>query len=85
MTNVFLKLEGKADELLLVNADNTMRCTRLIELGDIEPGMDIENNEIIDICITSTNMAKEHPKFDELLGKNMRITVETFDNENLKN
>jgi hypothetical protein len=39
---------------------------------------DIENEEIIDITITSSSMDGKHNKFDELLGKEMRITVETL-------
>jgi hypothetical protein len=39
---------------------------------------DIENDEIIDITITSSSMDGKHNMFDELLGKEMRITVETL-------
>lgn len=69
---LFLELEGKADDLLMVNGDNSMKCTRLIRLDSTS--MD-ENEEIIDLCITSTNMNGEHPMFDKLLGKKIKISV----------
>lgn len=74
--NIFLQLEGRTDDLLMVNGDNSMKCTRLINL---EPNIKPEEDEIIDICVTSTNMYKEHPNFDKLIGKKIRLTVETLE------
>lgn len=74
--NLFLQIEGNANDLLMVNNDNSMKCTRLIQL---EPDIKPEEDEILDICITSTNVYGEHPRFDELLGKKIRITVEIID------
>ena len=40
--NVFLQLEGNANDLLAINNDNSMRCTRLIQLEpDIKPEEEI--------------------------------------------
>lgn len=72
----FLTLEGNANDLLMVNSDNSMKCTRLIKL---DPKSKEENEEIIDICVTSTNMYGEHPMFDKLLGKKIRMKVEIID------
>lgn len=73
--NVFLELTGNANDLLMVNHDNTMRCTRLIWLN---PESEDPEDEVVDLCITSTNMSGEHPLFDKLLGKNIKIKV-TFE------
>ena len=48
---IFLELTGNADDLLMVSDANMMKCTRLIKLPD---STDI-NEEVIDVCITSTN------------------------------
>ena len=74
--NVFLELEGNADDLLMVNNDESMKCTRLIKL---DPTSREINEEIVDICITSTNMNGEHPLFDKLLGRKIKIRVEFLD------
>lgn len=76
--NVFLQLEGNADDLLMVNSDGSMKCTRLINL---EPNIKPEEDEIIDICVTSTNVYQAHPKFDKLIGKKIRLTVETIEED----
>ena len=74
--NVFLQLEGNANDLLAINNDNSMRCTRLIQL---EPDIKPEEDEILDICITSTNVYGDHPRFNKLLGKKIRTTIEIID------
>lgn len=70
---IFLQLEGNTNELLLVNNDNSMRCTRLIDLDTNSKDYD---EEIVDICITSTNIYGNHKRFNELLDKKIKITVE---------
>lgn len=72
----FLELEGNTNDLLMVNSDNSMKCTRLIRL---DPKSTEENEEIIDICVTSTNIYSEHPMFDKLLGKKIRMIIEILD------
>ena len=74
--NIFLELEGDADDLLMVNNDETMKCTRLIRLDPTSRDLD---EEIVDICITSTNMTGGHPIFDRLLGRKIKILVEFLD------
>ncbi len=72
---VFMELTGNADDLLLVNRDNTMKCTRLIRL---DPTSTEINEEVVDLCITSTNMGGQFPIFDKLLGRKIKISV-TFE------
>ena len=43
--NVFLQLEGNTNDLLAINNDNSMRCTRLIQL---EPDIKPEEDEILE-------------------------------------
>ena len=71
--DVFLQLEGYSDDLLMVNNDNSMKCTRLLRL---EPDIKPDEDEILDICITSNNVFGEHPKFDKIIGKKIRMTIE---------
>ncbi len=71
--DVFLQLEGYSDDLLMVNNDNSMKCTRLLRL---EPDIKPDEDEILDICLTSTNIFGEHPKFDKIIGKKIRMTIE---------
>ena len=71
--DVFLQLEGYSDDLLMVNNDNSMKCTRLLRL---EPDIKPDEDEILDICLTSTNIVGEHPKFDKIIGKKIRMTIE---------
>lgn len=77
----FLNLEGYANDLLMVNENETMKCTRLIHFDDdlLSSVSDNVNEEIVDVCITSTNMYGEHPLFDKLLNKKINITVKILD------
>ena len=77
MNKIFLQLEGKTDDLLMVSKDDSMKSTRLIKL----PEDDEEDAEIIDIAITSTNIWLNHPEFNKLLGKKIRMTVEILEDE----
>lgn len=77
MKKDYIVLEGNTNDLLLVNGDSSLKSTRLIKL-DLKSTTEF-NEEIIDLAITSTNMNKEHPTFDELLGKKIRISVDILD------
>lgn len=77
MIKDYIVLEGNTNDLLLVNGDSSLKCTRLIKL-DLNATSEL-NEEIIDLAITSTNMKKEHPTFDKLLGKKIRISVDILD------
>lgn len=69
----FLQLEGNADDLLLIDEKNNMQRTMLIDTsGD-------EEDEIIDVTVMSTNVAGKFPRFNQLRGRKIRITVEILD------
>ena len=76
-----LEFNGKTDSLLTESPDGSMKCTNLFYLGD-DP-MDKEG-EIFHVSITSTALNKKHDKFDTMLGKNIRVTVEVLDEEEKK-
>lgn len=77
---IFLELDGYPDELLYENG--FLKMTRLVQ--DVK-------NESIDVTVESRNeqftcaigssndIDGDHPKFDELLGKKIKITVEIID------
>lgn len=71
----FLELEGYANDLLMVDGKQGMKSTRLLWFENLEK----EDSEIIDVCITSTNCQGENGKFDELLDKRIKVTVEIID------
>lgn len=72
-----LTFEGKADDLLNVSNDNSMKMTRLFLMP--EQIGDPDTEETLDVSITSVNPEGDHTFFDGLLGKNMRITIEVDD------
>lgn len=76
MSNKIFEVCGKADDLYAVSNDGSMKMTRFFILGD---GLDVENDEVVDISITSTNPNLRHPQFDRLRGRRVKITVETED------
>ena len=76
MTETVLTLTGKADDLLSVSRDGAIKMTRLFYLGN---GLDVENEETVDICLTSTNPNLDHPIFDKVNGKYIRFTLEVSD------
>ena len=53
-----------------------MKMTRLFSL---DSDTDVETDEVIDLSITSVNPYGDHPLFDRLKGKDIRITVEVKD------
>ena len=77
---IFLQLEGNVNDLLYENG--FLKMTRLVKEID---------NEAIDVTVesrgeqmtcavgSSNDTDGEHPKFDELLGKRIRITVEVIE------
>lgn len=66
-------LEGKTDELLFVNANGSIKATRFVR---VDENTSVENDEIVDVAITSTSNNGKHELFDKFLGKTVRITVE---------
>ena len=72
MKNV-ITVEGSTNDLLNISKSGEMKQTRLFHL--IPENLD-ENQETIDLCITSTNPYRSFPIFDELLDKKIRISVD---------
>lgn len=72
----FLQLEGYANDLLAVDEKYGMKHTRLVDLGVND------EDEVLDVTIMSTNPATDkHPRFDKLLDRKIRITVELVPND----
>lgn len=71
-----LSVSGNASDLYEVNKDESMKQTRLFYLIPDELQ---SNNETFDICITSTNPHMNFPIFDQMLDKDIRITIEIKD------
>lgn len=71
-----ISVEGYADDLYEVSNNGEMKQTRLFYL--IPENLE-ENQETMDLCITSTNPYHSFPIFDKLLGKKIRITVDIIE------
>lgn len=71
-----ISVEGYADDLLEVSHNGEMKQTRLFYLlpDNLE-----ENQETMDLTITSTNPYQQFPLFDRLLGKKIRISVDIIE------
>lgn len=77
---IFLNLTGKVDDLLYENG--FLKMTRLVEDNGNESidatveSRIVNGKEQLSTTIGSSNdIEGEHPKFDELLGKKIRIMV----------
>ena len=66
-------LEGKTNDLLFVNGNDSIKATRLVMLDEDTV---VEDSEIVDVAITSVAKSGKHELFDKLLGKSIRVTVE---------
>lgn len=75
MSEKILEAIGPVDDLLNVSPDGTMKCANVVFLG--EDPMNPES-ETFHISITSMNQNKEHEVFDNMLGKTIKVTVETI-------
>lgn len=73
-TGKFLELQGNTNDLL--TCEGYMKMTRLFDFSNYDRE---EKDEIIDLTIGSSSIKGEHKKFDELLDKKIRITVEIID------
>jgi hypothetical protein len=73
--NVFT-VEGYTNDLLQISNSGEMKQTRLFYL--LPESME-ENQETLDLCITSTNPFQSFPIFDKLLDKKIRITVDIIE------
>ena len=69
-------LEGYADDLYEFSNNGEMKQTRLFYL--LPENLE-ENQETLDLVITSTNPYHSFPIFDKLLGKKIRISVDIIE------
>ena len=76
MSKNVIVAEGFANDLYEISNDGEMKQTRLFYI--IPENLE-ENQETMDLCITSTNPYHSFPIFDNLLGKKIRITVDIID------
>ena len=73
-TRKFLELQGNTNDLL--TCEGCLKMTRLFDFTNYDhDGKD----EIIDLTIGSSSIKGEHTKFDELLDRKIRITVDIID------
>lgn len=68
-----ITVEGYTNDLLGVSNNGEMKQTRLFYLL---PESEEENQETLDLMITSTNPYQSFPIFNQLLGKKIRISVD---------
>lgn len=72
-TENVITVEGNANDLLEISNNGEMKQTRLFYL--IPDNLE-ENQETLDLCITSTNPYKSFPIFEKMIGKKIRISVD---------
>lgn len=73
---VLMQIEGFTDDLLEISGDKALVGTRLFY--NIDPDTDVDD-EIVDIHIVSSNETGEHPIFDQMRGKQIRVTIEIIE------
>lgn len=73
MSKNVIEVEGYTDDLYEVSNNGEMKQTRLFYL--LPENLE-ENQETLDLVITSTNPYHSFPIFDKLLGKKIRISVD---------
>ncbi len=71
-----ITVEGYTNDLLGVSNNGEMKQTRLFYLL---PESTEENQETLDLMITSTNPYQSFPIFNQLLGKKIRISVDIIE------
>lgn len=76
MSKNVITVEGNTNELLEISNNGEMKQTRLFHL--IPENLE-ENQETLDLTITSTNPYKSFPIFDKLLDKKIRISVDILE------
>lgn len=76
MSKNVIVAEGYADDLYEISNNGEMKQTRLFY---IIPDNLEENQETLDLVITSTNPYHSFPIFDNLLGKKIRISVDIIE------
>ena len=76
MSKNVIVAEGYTDDLYEISNNGEMKQTRLFY---IIPDNLEENQETLDLVITSTNPYHSFPIFDNLLGKKIRISVDIIE------
>ena len=76
MSENVIVAEGYADDLYEISNNGEMKQTRLFYL--LPENLE-ENQETLDLVITSTNPYHSFPIFDKLLGKKIRISVDIIE------
>ena len=75
MEKIF-ECKGTVDDMLEVSEHKTMKTLNVMYMGENPKERD---HETFHVTITSSAMNGEHPVFDRMLGKTVKITVETID------
>lgn len=71
--NVLIELEGNVNDLLSIDNERNLKMTRFI----VDTDNDCENEEIVDIVITSVDQSRTHEIFNtKLVDKRVKITIE---------
>ena len=76
MVKNVITVEGKTNDLLEISKNGEMKQTRLFYL--LPENLE-DNQETMDLTVTSTNPYCHFPIFDQLLGKKIRITVDIIE------
>ena len=76
MSKNVIVAEGFANDLYEISNDGEMKQTRLFYI--IPENLE-ENQETLDLAITSTNPYHSFPIFDKLLGKTIRRSVDIIE------
>lgn len=76
MSKNVIVAEGYTNDLYEISHNGEMKQTRLFYL--LPENLE-ENQETLDLAITSTNLYHSFPVFDNLLGKKIRISVDIIE------
>lgn len=76
MSKSIIVAEGYANDLYEISNNGEMKQTRLFYL--LPENLE-ENQETLDLVVTSTNPYHSFPIFDKLLGKKIRISVDIIE------
>lgn len=68
--------EGNVNDLLYVSDDDVIKMTRLV---NVNKDTDVENEEVLDLTLTSSDPNGKHSIFNECLGKKMRVLINFVD------
>ena len=71
-----ITVEGYTNDLLEISKSGEMKQTRLFYL--LPENLE-ENEETMDLTVTSTNPYCHFPIFDQLLGKKIRLSVDIIE------